>query len=278
MQISHLRWRFTAVCHQRSQLHTTSHQPPSKCSRDFAETRWTQCSNIWCAVLLTCGQFFYRIALKSQLALVFNLPLRSMTSPHPHLHIDLHWPDTPTSIAATYHRLAGEKSHQKRVQWRTLLQGNYHSLQDLCIEARSSGVKWDSQHVWPWDTSTASVGTDLLPAHGPARLCHRAEGFWVYQSAGEGDWAEFWKEYSFSRHMYGHNIMLQRMVSGLPDWMRLWCVMRQSRLRCWKNPEDVGRRMPEHVIELTEVLYISQRTTHWTVALLSLTFICVLPI
>ena len=43
------------------------------------------------------------------------------------------------------------------------------------------------------------------------------------------------------------------MVGGLPDWMRLWCVMRQSRLRCWKNPEDVGRRLPEHVIELTEV-------------------------
>lgn len=46
-------------------------------------------------------------------------------------------------------------------------------------------------------------------------------------------------------------INLQRMVSGLPDWIRMWCVVRQNRLRCWKNPEDVGRRMPEQVIELT---------------------------
>jgi hypothetical protein len=51
-------------------------------------------------------------------------------------------------------------------------------------------------------------------------------------------------------------INLQRMVGGLPDWMRLWCVMRQSRLRCWKNPEDVGRRLPEHVIELTETMVV----------------------
>ena len=48
-------------------------------------------------------------------------------------------------------------------------------------------------------------------------------------------------------------INLQRMVGGLPDWIRLWCVVRQNRLRCWKNPEDVGRRMPEQVIELTQV-------------------------
>lgn len=48
-------------------------------------------------------------------------------------------------------------------------------------------------------------------------------------------------------------LLPQRMVSGLPDWMRLWCVMRQNRMRCWKNPEDVGRKMPEQVIELSEV-------------------------
>lgn len=52
-------------------------------------------------------------------------------------------------------------------------------------------------------------------------------------------------------------INLQRMVSGLPDWIRMWCVVRQNRLRCWKNPEDVGRRMPEQVIELTPVILSS---------------------
>jgi hypothetical protein len=51
-------------------------------------------------------------------------------------------------------------------------------------------------------------------------------------------------------------INLQRMVAGLPDWIRLWCVVRQNRLRCWKNPEEVGRRMPEQVIELTETMEV----------------------
>ncbi|CAI8047895.1 Rhotekin-2 [Geodia barretti] len=51
-------------------------------------------------------------------------------------------------------------------------------------------------------------------------------------------------------------INLQRMVGGLPDWVRLWCVVRQNRLRCWKNPEDVGRRMPEQIIELTEGMVV----------------------
>ena len=43
------------------------------------------------------------------------------------------------------------------------------------------------------------------------------------------------------------------MVGGLPDWIRLWCVMRQHHLRCWTYPEDVGRRMPIHSFDLTEV-------------------------
>ena len=57
-------------------------------------------------------------------------------------------------------------------------------------------------------------------------------------------------------------VFVQRMVSGLPDWMRLWCVMRQNRLRCWKNPENVGRSMPEQVIELSEVRISSSVHTH----------------
>ena len=56
-------------------------------------------------------------------------------------------------------------------------------------------------------------------------------------------------------------VFVQRMVSGLPDWMRLWCVMRQNRLRCWKNPENVGRSMPEQVIELSEVRISSSAHT-----------------
>lgn len=47
-------------------------------------------------------------------------------------------------------------------------------------------------------------------------------------------------------------INVHRMVSGLPDWVRLWCVVRQNHLRCWNYPEDVGRKMPTHTIELTE--------------------------
>jgi len=52
-------------------------------------------------------------------------------------------------------------------------------------------------------------------------------------------------------------INIQRMVGGLPDWIRLWCVMRQHHLRCWTYPEDVGRRMPIHSLDLTEVLVSS---------------------
>ena len=50
-----------------------------------------------------------------------------------------------------------------------------------------------------------------------------------------------------------HSSSPQRMVGGLPDWIRLWCVMRQHHLRCWTYPEDVGRRMPIHSFDLTEV-------------------------
>ena len=54
-------------------------------------------------------------------------------------------------------------------------------------------------------------------------------------------------------------------------------MMRQNRLRCWKNPEDVGRRMPEQVIQLTEVYtYIS---SHQIVTFTTLTLSqdCLLP-
>ena len=44
------------------------------------------------------------------------------------------------------------------------------------------------------------------------------------------------------------------MVGCLPDWIRLWCVMRQHHLLCWTYSEDVGRRMPIHSLDLTEVL------------------------
>ena len=43
------------------------------------------------------------------------------------------------------------------------------------------------------------------------------------------------------------------MVSELPAWTRLWCVMRQNTLRCWQYPEDVGRKMPMHTFNFTEV-------------------------
>jgi len=45
---------------------------------------------------------------------------------------------------------------------------------------------------------------------------------------------------------------LLRMVGGLPDWIRLWCVMCQHHLHCWTYPEDVGRRMPIHSLDLTD--------------------------
>ena len=48
-------------------------------------------------------------------------------------------------------------------------------------------------------------------------------------------------------------ITVQRMVGGLPEWKRLWCVFRQHHLRCWNYPEDVGRKMPVLTLDLTEV-------------------------
>ncbi len=53
------------------------------------------------------------------------------------------------------------------------------------------------------------------------------------------------------------------MIGGLPDWQRLWCVMRQEHIRCWNYPEDVGRKMPVHSIDLTEVSELHTHThTH----------------
>lgn len=57
-------------------------------------------------------------------------------------------------------------------------------IQDLCAEAWSSRVKWDSQHRWPRGSPPPSVGTDLLQAHGPARLCYRAQDLRVHQPTG----------------------------------------------------------------------------------------------
>lgn len=45
-------------------------------------------------------------------------------------------------------------------------------------------------------------------------------------------------------------INIQRMVSGLPDWKRLWCVVRQQHIRCWTYPEEVGRKMPAYSITI----------------------------
>ena len=52
------------------------------------------------------------------------------------------------------------------------------------------------------------------------------------------------------RLLYAHP---QQMVSELPAWTRLWCVMRQNTLRCWLYPEDVGRKMPMHTFSFTDV-------------------------
>ena len=49
-------------------------------------------------------------------------------------------------------------------------------------------------------------------------------------------------------------MMFQRMVSGLPDWTRLWTVVRQYHFRCWMSPEDVGRKMPIYHFDLTKVI------------------------
>jgi hypothetical protein len=49
------------------------------------------------------------------------------------------------------------------------------------------------------------------------------------------------------------HILLQRLVGGLRDWKRVWCVMRQNHLRCWSCPEDVGKKMPMDTIDLTPV-------------------------
>ena len=43
------------------------------------------------------------------------------------------------------------------------------------------------------------------------------------------------------------------MVSGLPNWLRLWTILRQNQLRCWTFPEDVGSKMPVFNMTLTEV-------------------------
>lgn len=45
----------------------------------------------------------------------------------------------------------------------------------------------------------------------------------------------------------------QQMVSGLPNWVRLWTILRQNQLRCWTFPEDVGNKMHVFNMTLTEV-------------------------
>ena len=48
-------------------------------------------------------------------------------------------------------------------------------------------------------------------------------------------------------------VWTQRMVGGFPEWKRLWCVMRQHHMRCWTSPEEVGKRMPAHSMQVTKV-------------------------
>jgi len=43
------------------------------------------------------------------------------------------------------------------------------------------------------------------------------------------------------------------MVDGLPDWTRLWCVVRQHHLRFWVSPEDLGRKEVVYNLDLTKV-------------------------
>ena len=51
----------------------------------------------------------------------------------------------------------------------------------------------------------------------------------------------------------------KQMVSGLPNWVRLWTILRQNQLRCWTFPEDVGSKMPVFNMTLTEVGKCSAR-------------------
>jgi hypothetical protein len=51
-------------------------------------------------------------------------------------------------------------------------------------------------------------------------------------------------------------VNVQQLVSGLPNWVRLWGIMRQNHLRCWTFPEDVGRKMPIHSITFTETMTV----------------------
>ena len=51
---------------------------------------------------------------------------------------------------------------------------------------------------------------------------------------------------------------MQRLVGGLRDWKRVWCVMRQNHLRCWSCPEDVGKKMPLDTIDLTQVSQLAR--------------------
>ena len=44
------------------------------------------------------------------------------------------------------------------------------------------------------------------------------------------------------------------MVGGLPDWTRLWCVLRQNHLRYWNSPEDIGKKDLVYQCDLTKVI------------------------
>ncbi|XP_072027194.1 rhotekin-like isoform X4 [Amphiura filiformis] len=45
---------------------------------------------------------------------------------------------------------------------------------------------------------------------------------------------------------------VQEVVCGLPNWRRLWCTLRESKLSIWRNPEDVGFRLPVNCICVTK--------------------------
>ena len=46
------------------------------------------------------------------------------------------------------------------------------------------------------------------------------------------------------------------MISNLPNWVRLWAILRQNTLRCWTYPEDVGKKMPVYGFTLTQNMVV----------------------
>ena len=128
--------------------------------------------------------------------------------------------------------------------------------------SRCCWSQWDSLHQWPQSAPPSTVGTALLQADGRARLCLTATTYhWLHQLTCQSSspvatfptpslhslrtcaqvsrTAKYrlstkvrtWLAINFATSLFcfsSHSQAFPRL--DFPDWIRLWCVMRQHHL------------------------------------------------